>query len=138
VQKETTQELLRRQSHARFLISMSVILPEEDDLVIVKGQEAVIADGDANPPSRNCQKGRNRWTSTEYIPAIEQAVTSPFAATGQLRRCPTSEDFQLGSLTHVFSTIPKVPSLGYYNSPAIDTDATVVLRMGCTSSRGVG
>jgi len=47
VQKETAQELLGRQSHALFLISMSVILPEEDDLVVVKGQEAMIADGDA-------------------------------------------------------------------------------------------
>jgi hypothetical protein len=47
VQKETTQELLGRQSHALFLISMSVILPAECDLVVVKGQEAVIADGDA-------------------------------------------------------------------------------------------
>jgi len=46
VQKETAQELLGRQSHALFLISMSVILPEEGDLVVVKGQEAVIADGD--------------------------------------------------------------------------------------------
>jgi hypothetical protein len=47
VQKETAQELLGRQSHALFLISMSVILPEEGDLVVVKGQEAVMADGDA-------------------------------------------------------------------------------------------
>jgi len=47
VQKETAQELLGRQSHALFLVSMSVILPEEGELVIVKGQEAVIADGDA-------------------------------------------------------------------------------------------
>jgi hypothetical protein len=47
VQKETTQELLRRQGHALFLISMSVVFPEERDLVVVKGQEAVVADGDA-------------------------------------------------------------------------------------------
>jgi len=47
VQKETAQELLGGQSHALFLIAMSVILPEEGDLVVVQGQEAVIADGDA-------------------------------------------------------------------------------------------
>jgi hypothetical protein len=47
VQKEATQELLRRQGHALFLISMGVILPEERNLVVVKGQEAVVADGDA-------------------------------------------------------------------------------------------
>jgi hypothetical protein len=46
VQKETAQELLGRQSHALFLIAMSVILPEEGDLVVVQGQEAVVADGD--------------------------------------------------------------------------------------------
>jgi|SRR5215472_15859314 len=47
MQKETTQEFLRGQGHALFLISMSVILPEESDLVVVKGQKAVVADGDA-------------------------------------------------------------------------------------------
>jgi hypothetical protein len=46
VQKETTEEFLGRQSHTLFLISMSVVLPEEGDLVVVKGQEAVVADGD--------------------------------------------------------------------------------------------
>jgi hypothetical protein len=46
VQKETAQELLGRQRHALFLIALSVILPEEGDLVVVKSQEAVIADRD--------------------------------------------------------------------------------------------
>ena len=47
MQEEATQELLRGQGHGFFLVSMSVILPEERDLVVVKGQEAVIADRDA-------------------------------------------------------------------------------------------
>jgi hypothetical protein len=47
VQKETPQELLRGQGHALFLISMRVILPAESDLVVVEGDETVVADGNA-------------------------------------------------------------------------------------------
>jgi hypothetical protein len=46
VQKETTQELLRGQGHSFFPTAVSVIFPEESDLVSVEGQEAVIADSD--------------------------------------------------------------------------------------------
>ena len=47
MQKETSQELLRGERHLSLLITVRIVLPQEGDLVMVKGHEAVVADGNA-------------------------------------------------------------------------------------------
>jgi hypothetical protein len=47
VEKETSEELLARERHLAFLLAVGVVLPEEGDAVILKGQQAMIGDGDA-------------------------------------------------------------------------------------------
>jgi hypothetical protein len=47
VEKETSEELLAGERHLSFLLAVGVVLPGESDLVILKGEQAMIGDGDA-------------------------------------------------------------------------------------------
>jgi hypothetical protein len=47
VQEEAAQELFDRQGHQPFLVAMSGVSPTEGDLVLRKGDESVVGDGDA-------------------------------------------------------------------------------------------
>jgi hypothetical protein len=47
VQQESPQELVSRDGHLTFLVSVRIILPSEGDLITVEADQAVIGDGDA-------------------------------------------------------------------------------------------
>jgi hypothetical protein len=47
MQQETAQELFRGQGHLPLLISVSIILPAEGDLVVLERHQAVVGDGHA-------------------------------------------------------------------------------------------
>jgi len=47
MEQETAQELLSRKGQNALVIALSVVLPAEGDLVILKGDQAMVGDGDA-------------------------------------------------------------------------------------------
>jgi hypothetical protein len=47
VEQEATQELVRRYSHDLLLAAVGVVSPAEGDTAVVKGDEAMVRDGNA-------------------------------------------------------------------------------------------
>jgi hypothetical protein len=54
MQQEAAQELFRFDRHHSLLISVGIISPAEGDLVVGKGDQAMVGDGDAVSVAGEC------------------------------------------------------------------------------------
>jgi hypothetical protein len=106
MEQETSQELLRGESHRFLLIAVRIILPAEGNLVTLESDEAVIADGHAmsvtGEISQHMMRTAEGWFGIDDPILTEQGAQEGAKGFLVLKRLESSRE---GKLAHLKSSL---------------------------------